>query len=276
MAARGAGAGLSARPFDWRRMPEISCIGWFAVAFLYAPLLVLLVYAFNANRLALVWGGFSARWFGVALADADLRRAAINSLLVALVATPAATLLALPAALAFERGRFFPGRAAGEALVALPLVAPEIVTAIATLVFFEAIGLHAGLGNVMLAHIVFCVPFAVLPIRARLRAMPGNLEDAARDLYASPWQAFGKVTLPLLLPAVVAGATLAFVVSLDDFLITLMVAGAGSTTLPVYIYGMLRLGVTPEANAAAAILLLVSLATITLATLLAGTRGSTP
>ncbi len=257
-------------------MPELSCIGWFAVAFLYAPLLVLLVYAFNANRLALVWSGFSTRWFGVALADADLRRAAVNSLLVAIVATPVATLLALPAALAFERGRFFPGRAASEALVALPLVAPEIVTAIATLVFFEAIGLHAGLGNVMLAHIVFCVPFAVLPIRARLRAMPSGLEDAAQDLYATAWQAFRRVTLPLLKPAVVAGATLAFVVSLDDFLITLMVAGAGSTTLPVYIYGMLRLGVTPEANAAAAILLLVSVATITLAILLAGTRGSTP
>ena len=267
---------MSARPFDWRRMPEVSSLAWLALAFLYAPLLVLLVYAFNANRLALVWGGFSVRWFGVALADADLRRAAVNSLIVAAVATPLATLLALPAALAFERGHFLPGRAAGEALVALPLVAPEIVTAIATLVFFQAIGLHAELGNVILAHVVFCVPFALLPIRARLRAMPGDLEEAARDLYASPWQAFRGVTLPLLAPAVVAGATLAFVTSLDDFLITLMVAPAGSTTLPVYIYGMLRLGVTPEANAAATILLLISVATITLATLLASIRDPTP
>ena len=264
---------MSARPFDWRRMPELSLVSWLGVAFLYAPLLVLLVFAFNANRLAMVWSGFSARWFGLALADADLRRAAINSLIVAGVATPAATLLSLPAALAFERGRF-PGRAAGEALVALPLVAPEIVTAIATLVFFEAIGLRAGLGNVILAHIVFCVPFALLPVRARLRAMPVDLEEAARDLYASPWQAFRRVTLPLLAPAVIAGATLAFVVSLDDFLITLMVAQAGSTTLPVYIYGMLRLGVTPEANAAAAILLLVSVGAITLAMVAAKVRGS--
>ncbi len=257
-------------------MPEMSSIAWLALAFLYAPLVVLIVYAFNANRLALVWGGLSARWFGVALADADLRRAAGNSLIVAAVATPLSTLLAVPAALAFERGRVLPGRAVGEALVALPLVAPEIVVAIATLVFFEAIGLRAGLGNVILAHVVFCIPFALLPIRARLRAMPGDLEEAAMDLYASPWQAFRRVTLPLLRPAIVAGATLAFVTSLDDFLITLMVAPAGSTTLPVYIYGMLRLGVTPEANAAAAILLLVSVATITLATLLTGVRGSTP
>ncbi len=264
---------MSVRAFDWRRMPELSCLSWFALVFLYAPLFVLLAFAFNANRIALVWSGFSTRWFGAALADADLRRAAINSLVVAAIATPAATFLSLPAALAFERGRVFPGRAAGEALIALPLVAPEIVTAITTLVFFEAIGLHAGLGNVVLAHIVFCVPFALLPIRARLRAMPTDLEEAARDLYASAWPAFWHVTLPLLAPAVIAGAALAFVVSFDDFLITLMVAQAGSTTLPVYIYGMLRLGVTPEANAAAAILLLVSMGAIIFAVVATKIRG---
>ena len=234
---------------------------------------MLLVYSLNANRLALIWTGFSLRWFGVALANENLRRTAINSLLVAGVATAASTLLALPAALAFERGRAFLGRPVGEALLALPLVAPEIVTAISTLVLFEAIGLHAGLGNVMLAHIVFCIPFALLPMRARLREMGRDLEDAALDLYASPWQVFRRITLPLLAPAVVAGATLAFVVSLDDFLITLMVAPAGATTLPVYLYGMLRLGVTPEANAAAAILLAVSATAVTLAFAFANLRG---
>ena len=117
----------------------------------------------------------------------------------------------------------------------------------------------------VIAHTVFCIPFALLPIRARLREMPRDVEDAARDLYAGPWQVFARVTLPLIAPAIVAGATLAFVVSLDDFLITLMVAPAGATTLPVYIYGMLRLGVTPEANAAATLLLAVSMAAITLA-----------
>lgn len=256
---------MSTKPFDWRRMPELRLLSVLALVFLYAPLVVLVVYAFNANRLALIWSGFSTHWFAKAWGNEDLRRAALNSLIVASVATPASTLLAVPAALAFERGRFFPGRATGEALIAMPLIAPEIVTAIATLVFFEAIGLRAGLGNVMLAHIVFCIPFALLPIRARLREMPRDIEDAARDLYAGPWQVFRRVTLPLLMPAIVAGATLAFVVSLDDFLITLMVAPAGATTLPVYIYGMLRLGVTPEANAAATILLLVSMTAITLA-----------
>ena len=263
---------MNARAFDWRRMPEIRLVSLLALAFLYAPLVVLIVYAFNANRLALIWTGFSPRWFAVALANEDLRRAAVNSLIVAAVAMPVSTLVALPAALAFERGRFLPGRAAGEALIALPLIAPEIITAIATLVLFQTIHLDAGLVNVILAHVVFCIPFALLPIRARLRDMPADIEDAARDLYAAPWQVFRRVTLPLLMPAIVAGATLAFVISLDDFLITLMVAPAGATTLPVYLYGMLRLGVTPEANAAATILLGVSIAAVTLAFVLANRR----
>ena len=258
------------RGFDWRRMPGMRLAGLVALAFLYLPLLVLVVLSFNANRVALVWGGFSPKWFAVALGNEDLRRTAVNSLLVAIVATLAATLLALPAAMALERGGPLRGRAAGEALIALPLVAPEIVTAVATLVLFEAIGLHAGLGNVILAHIVFCIPFALLPMRARLRGLGPDLENAASDLYAGPWRTFRLVTLPLLAPAIVAGATLAFVVSLDDFLITLMVAPAGATTLPVYLYGMLRLGVTPEANAAATLLLLVSAATVAIAHVFGG------
>lgn len=258
--------------FNWRRMPEYRVISILALAFLYAPLAVLIIFAFNANRAALIWTGFSTQWFVKAIANEDLRRSAINSLIVAAVATPVSTLVAIPAALAFERAKFFPGRASSEALVAMPLIAPEIVTAIATLIFFSAIGLRAGLGNVILAHIVFCIPFALLPIRARLRDMPRDIEDAARDLYADKWQVFRRVTLPLLMPGIVAGATLAFVVSLDDFLITLMVAPAGATTLPVYLYGMLRLGVTPEANAAATILLVVSIATVVLSFFLARSR----
>jgi spermidine/putrescine transport system permease protein len=267
---------MSARPFDWRRMPEYGVVSWLALLFLYAPLVVLIVYAFNANRVALIWGGFSTQWFVKAFENQDLRRAAVNSVVVAAVATPVSTLLALPAALAFERGRFFPGRSVGEALVALPLVAPEIVTAIATLIFFQAIGLRAGLGNIVIAHIVFCIPFALLPIRARLRDMPRDIEDAARDLYAGRWAVFRHVTLPLLMPAVVAGATLAFVVSLDDFLITLMVAQAGSTTLPVYLYSMLRVGVTPEANAAATMLLVVSVLAVVLSFVMANRRTVKP
>ena len=250
------------RGFDWRRMPGLRFAGFTVLVFLYLPLLVLIVLSFNANRVALVWSGFSPRWFALAFGNEDLRRTAVNSLVVASVATLVSTLLALPAALALERGSRHRGHALSEALIALPLVAPEIVTAVATLVLFEAIGLHAGLGNVILAHVVFCLPFALVPIRARLRGLGPDLENAARDLYAGAWRTFRVVTLPLLAPAVIAGATLAFVVSLDDFLITLMVAPAGATTLPVYLYGMLRLGVTPEANAAATLLLAVSIAAV--------------
>lgn len=265
---------MSGRSFDWRRMPEYRALSVVALLFLYAPLVLLVVYSFNSSRIALIWGGFSVRWFVAASENESMRRAALNSVIVAAVATPVATLLSIPAALAFERGRFFPGRAIGEALAAMPLVAPEIVTAIATLIFFQAIGLQAGLVNVIIAHIVFCIPFAMLPIRARLREMPRDIEDAAADLYADSWEVFRRVTLPLLMPAIIAGATLAFVVSLDDFLITLMVAQAGATTLPVYLYSMLRVGVTPEANAAATILLLVSITAVVLSSVLASRRSA--
>lgn len=258
--------------YDWRRMPEWAALSLAATLFLYAPLLVLIVYACNANQLALVWSGFSLRWFAVALANESLRQAALNSLMIAATAAPVASLLALACALALERAPRFPLRAGAETLLALPLVIPEIVTAIATLIFFHAIGLKAGLGNVVLAHIVFCLPFALLPIRAALRNVPRDLDEAARDLYATPFAAFRFVTLPLLLPAIGAGTTLAFIVSLDDFLTSLMVAPAGATTLPVYFYSMLRLGVTPEANAAATLLLAVSLAAVTLAFVAAARR----
>ena len=178
--------------FDWRRMPGIHLASLAALAFLYVPLLILVVLSFNASRVALVWGGVSAKWFAVALGNEDLRRTAVNSFVVAGVATLVSTLLALPAALALERGGLIRGRAASEALIALPLVAPEIVTAVATLVLFEAVGLHAGLGNVMLAHIVFCIPFALLPMRARLlRPRPPSWKTPRAISTQAPGAPFG-------------------------------------------------------------------------------------
>ncbi|MBS0237137.1 MAG: ABC transporter permease [Proteobacteria bacterium] len=258
--------------FSLKSVPESAFVTLLAMIFLYLPLIVLVVYAFNQNRVSTIWTGFSTIWFERVFADDNLRRAAWNSLIVALVATPVSTLLAIPAAMGFERELRFRGKAAGEALVALPLVAPEIVTAIATLIFFRLIGLQAGLLNVIIAHIVFCIPFALLPIRAQLRVIPRDIEDAAFDLYGTRWGIFRKITLPLLMPAIAAGASLAFVVSLDDFLITFMVAPAGATTLPVYLYGMLRVGVTPEANAAATLLLVVSIAVVALSMALTSRR----
>ena len=226
--------------------------------FLYFPIAVLIFYSFNESRLALVFTEFSTRWYVKAFHNDDIRRAAVNSLIVASGATTVATSVALAAALALARGGRFRGKMLSMGMITLPIAVPEIVTAIATLIFFSTIGLQLGIGNVMIAHIVFCIPFAFMPIRARLEGMDTTLEQAARDLYSTEWEAFRYVTLPLLAPGIMSGAVLAFVISIDDFIISLMVSGAGSTTLPVYIYSMIRQGITPEVNAISTILILIS------------------
>jgi spermidine/putrescine transport system permease protein len=261
------------KAFSWRHTPGLTPFTALILLFLYAPLMILVIYSFNANRLVTVWTTFSFDWFRVVAQNEDIRRAALNSIIIAIVATIASTAIATAGALALERGTLRFGRGVMAAMTALPLIVPEIIVAITTLIFFSAIGMHDGLVNLMIAHTVFCIPFALLPIQARLRDMGGVLEEAGRDLYASEWQLFRRITLPLLAPAIAAGALMAFVVSLDDFLISLMVSGAGSTTLPVYVYGMMRLGVTPEVNAISTILLAVSLVFVT-AALLLGRRNS--
>lgn len=257
-----------AKPFSWRDTPGLPTLTALVVLFLYAPLLVLVIYAFNANRLVTVWTHFSVEWFVVVAQNDDIRRAAFNSIVVAISATIISTIIATAGALALERGRLRFGRGAATALISLPLIVPEIIVGIMTLIFFSMLGMRNGLLNLIIAHTVFCIPFALLPVQARLRDMGTSLEDAARDLYASEWQLFRRVTLPLLMPAIMAGALMAFVISLDDFLISLMVSGAGSTTLPVYVYGMMRLGVTPEVNAISTILLAFSLVFVVSALLL--------
>jgi len=246
------------KPFDWRRTPGLPTFTLGILVFLYAPLLILVIYAFNASRMVTIWQGFSVQWFVAVANNGDIRGAAVNSLIIAVAATIGSTLIALAGALALERGnlRLLRGIAAG--LVSMPLIVPEIVVAITTLVFFSALGMHYGLLNLIIAHTVFCIPFALLPMQARLRDMGGSLEEAGRDLYADEWRLFYRITLPLMAPAVGAGAIMAFVISLDDFLISMMVSSAGSTTLPVYVYGMMRLGVTPEVNAISTILLVIS------------------
>jgi len=231
--------------------------------FLYLPIVVLIFYSFNANRMVMNWGGFGIEWYIKAFNNDDIQNAVWNSLVVATVATIFATAIATIGALVLARGGNFRGKTISLGLITLPLMVPEIVTAVAVLIFFSAIGMNWGLGNVIIAHITFCIPFAFMPIRARLEGMDTSLEQAARDLYASEWETFRFVTVPLLMPGIVAGAMLAFVISMDDFIITLMVGGAGSTTLPVYIYSMIRRGLTPEINAVSTVLLLVSIAIVT-------------
>ena len=231
--------------------------------FLYLPIVVLIFYSFNANRMVMNWGGFGFDWYLKAFQNDDIQNAVWNSLIVATIATIFATAIATIGALGLARGGNFRGKTVSLGLITLPLMVPEIVTAVAVLIFFSAIGMNWGLGNVIIAHITFCIPFAFMPIRARLEGMDTSLEQAARDLYASEWETFRYVTVPLLMPGIAAGAMLSFVISMDDFIITLMVGGAGSTTLPVYIYSMIRRGLTPEINAVSTVLLLVSVALVT-------------
>ena len=212
--------------------------------------------------------GFSLEWYLKAFANDDVQRAAVNSLIVAVTATIAATIAAVFAALTLSRSGKFKGQGLSYGVLMLPMSIPEIVTAVATLSFFTAIQLQVGLGRVIIAHVVFCIPFAFLPIRARLQGMDTILEQAAMDLYADEWKTFRYVTLPLLMPGIISGAMLAFIISIDDFIITLMVAPAGSTTLPLYIYGMVRMGVTPEVNALSTVMLAISITFVSLSYLI--------
>ena len=238
--------------------------GWTAIflLYLYAPILVLIIYSFNNNRIAQVWTEFSTRWYVKAFSNADIQRAIVNSLTVASIATIVSTLLATMAALVLSQRRFR-GHALALGVISLPLLVPEIATAVATLSFFAAIKFPLGLTSLTVAHIVFCIPFAFMPIRARLAGMDKTLQEAGRDLYANDLQVLWYVTLPLLKPGILAGAILAFIISIDDVIISLMVAGAGATTLPIYIYGMIRLGVSPEINAVSTVLFLISITAVT-------------
>ncbi len=259
------------RAFRVGRFPGLGIVAVVFFAYLYLPILLLITLSFNENRTATVWTEFSFDWYGIALANEDMLKAAKNSLLIAVVAMASATALATVAALGMARARFR-GRNGVMALLAMPLVVPEIVTAIAALLFFVLVGLQLGLVTVMIAHTVFCIPFAYLPIRARLEGLDPALAEAAGDLYATPWRSFRRVTLPLLWPGILSGAMLAFIISLDDFVTTFFIGGAGSTTLPVYIYGLVRMGITPEVNAISSLMLLVSVAFVSLSFLLSSRR----
>jgi spermidine/putrescine transport system permease protein len=204
------------------------------------------------------WSGFSLQWYVVAWNNTAVQEAAWRSLVIAFWATVIATTVATMAALGTTRRRAFKGQTAVYVAINQPLMVPEIVTAVALLIVFAWVKVqtgYQGLGYLILAHAAFCIPFAYLPIRARLEGMDLSLETAAADLYATPWRTFRRVTLPLMAPGIVAGAMLAFITSLDDVVITEFVKSAGQDTLPTYMLGQLRRGVTPEVNAISTVLL---------------------
>jgi len=225
--------------------------------FLYAPLFVLAVFSFNEGRLAATWEGFTLDWYRKLLHNRQVLSALRNSLIVGTAATLLATAAGTAAALAFHRWRFR-RQGALDALVTLPIAIPEIVLASSLLLLFAGLGLRLGFLTVVLAHLAFCVSYAVVVVKARLAGFDRSLEEAAMDLGAGPAATFFKVTLPGIAPGVLAAALLCFALSIDDYVITSFVAGVGSTTLPVQIYSMVRSGVSPEINAVSTLLLVAT------------------
>lgn len=237
--------------------------------FLYLPVLILIVFSFNNTRSVAVLSGFSLQWYTRLAGNSELLDAARNSLLIGLIATVAATALGTLTALGMDRYRFR-GRTVFDANLYLPIVIPEIVMGISLLLFFNqalfpfiqavtGTRLGTGLHTITLAHIAFNIPFVYVIVRARLAGFDRTLEEAAGDLGADEWQTFTRVTLPLLMPGIIGGALMAFTLSLDDYLITAFTKGVGSTTMPLYIYSLVRKGVTPEINALSTALLIGSM-----------------
>ena len=239
-------------------------------AFLFAPIVVLVVFSFNDNRRTFVWHGFTLSWYPKLLENADLLDALRTTLFVAAVAVVFATILGSLLGLGLARLRFR-GSGAAETLILLPMVTPEIIMGISLLIFFtQLLSAVPPLGRISLAHITFCISYVAVVVRARAAGMDPRLEEAARDLGASAWGAVRYVTIPLILPAVLAGAMLAFALSFDDLVVTAFNAGPGATTLPVAIYSAIKFGVTPQINAISTIIVAV----VALALLIAWRLGA--
>ena len=249
-----------------------------AFAFLYLPILILIIYSFNASRFNAVWRGFTLDWYrslfsnaGATIAtssSAGIWTALNNSLLIAAISTVLASIFGTMIALALERFHF-PGRKAVEALLFLPIIMPEITIGISLLVFFTlvfrivenltGIRLNLGLPTVIIGHVVFNISFVTITVRARLAELDPQLEQAAFDLGANEWRTFWRINLPLIWPAIFSAALLAFTLSLDDFVVTFFTTGVGSMTLPLFVYGMIKFAVTPAINAISTLMLLASL-----------------
>ena len=238
---------------------------WSATAlvylFLYVPLVIVVLYSFNDSRLNAEWVGFTLDWYRKLFGNRDMLQAAANSLVIALVSASVATLLGTLAGVALHRFklRVLP------LLVLTPIAIPELLMGVSLVIFFIGLNMSLGMLSVTLAHITFSVGFVALVVQARMSGMDESLTEAARDLGATPWQSFRLVTLPLIMPGIVAGALMAFTLSIDDFVITFFTAGGGFATLPTQIYTMIKIAVTPEVNAVSTLLMLLTLVLIVIA-----------
>jgi spermidine/putrescine transport system permease protein len=253
--------------------------------FLYAPIALLVVFSFNDNNNVGIWTEPSLRWYGEMFTDRAVMNALRNSLIVAFVATLVSTVIGTMLAISLERYRYR-GRGFLDGLAYLPIIIPDVTMAVMLLIFFfqafgileliTGVSLTTGLHTIILAHIAFNISFVAVVVRARLAQFDSSLEEAAADLYASRWKAFWKVTFPLILPGVAGGALLALTLSLDDVVVTQFVSGAGSTTLPVYVFGLVRRGVTPLINAVSVVMLVASMILVGISLGLQRGRGGRP
>ena len=229
--------------------------------FLYAPIMVLIFFSFNSTKNTQVWTGFSTQWYGELITDGSVLNAFKLSLIVGLTATAIATVIGTLTALALAR-HTFRGQTFTDSAIYAATVMPEIVVGVSLLVFFVAATIELGVVTIIIAHVAFCISFVTIVVRARLSGMDESLEEAAQDLGASPVQTFLRVTLPLILPGVMAGALLAFTLSFDDFVITFFVSGVGSSTLPLKIYSMIKFGVSPVINALSTVVMVSTMVLI--------------
>lgn len=235
-------------------------------AFLYLPLAIVVVYSFNDSRLNAEWVGFTLHWYQVLLHDEEMLLAAGNSLFIALVSSLIATVLGTMAGIAIHRYDF----KLLNFMVLTPVAMPEILLGVSLLLFFiQVLNLTLGMLSIVLAHITFSIGFVAIVVRVALAGLDESIFEAARDLGASPWQTFRHVTFPLILPGVIAGGLMAFTLSIDDFVITFFTAGVGVQTLPLRIYSMIKIAVTPEVNAVSTLLMLLTLTMILLASRIA-------
>lgn len=257
---------MSSKGFDVRRQTGFSTIAITCFVLLYLPIILLVIYSFNAGESIAIWEGFSWRWYASAWENERVQAAAARSVIIASAASLTATVAAVLAALATTRTKPWRGQGVVFAMVNQPLMVPEIVTAVSLLIVFAVVKQitgYTGLGYLILAHSAFCIPFAYMPVRARLQGMDNSLEQAGSDLYGTPARVFRHITLPQLWPGILAGAMLAFVISLDDVVITEFVKSAGQDTLPTYMLGQLRRVITPEINAISTALLGISVLMVT-------------
>jgi spermidine/putrescine transport system permease protein len=243
-----------------RSMDRILTInGWVVYLFLYVPILIVMIFSFSDNPNVGIWGGFTLDWYDRMVGNEQLMRALRNSVIVGIVSTIVSTVLGTAAALALERYRRWLGKRSFDALLYLPVIIPDVTMAVMLLIWFAQLELRFGLTTILLSHIAFNISFVAIVVRARLANMDESLEEAAADLYANRWRTFRLVTLPLIWPGVIGGALLALTLSLDDVVITSLVQGPGATTLPVYVFGLIKRTVTPEINAVSTVMLVASM-----------------